>query len=141
MFGFAKTKPRRTDVAVEVAAKLIGVQLSLSDTRDNHQFEERLGDLYSRGYIWGLCDALIQSAGIEDGNEAWPLFKRAHVELFGKEAGSMIVNQSLGEQNDPLFHKGRALGGQEAFDFLNQKIPPFGLAGYLLEGRHGFLSD
>jgi len=54
----------KADVAIETAVKLLQVQLALGNAQDNDKFNDRLIDLYSRGYVFGLCDALIQAAGL-----------------------------------------------------------------------------
>lgn len=135
MFGFFKKKTQKSTAAVEAAVGLLQVQISLGDAEDNDEFRERLFDLYSRGYIFGLCDALLQSAAVKDDVEAMALLTVVHVKLFGEKHGATIVGQSFRDQEDPTFGKGRMRGGQELVEFFRNKIPPMGLAGYLLNGE------
>ncbi len=127
MFGLFKKKKRKSEVAAETAVGLLQVQISLGDVEDNHEFNERMTDRYSRGYIFGLCDALLQSAGVNDEVEAKALLTVIHIKLFGEEYGANIVGQSLRDQKDSLFGKGLMRGGQELVEFFKIKTPRYGL--------------
>lgn len=103
MFGFFKKKKGKFDAAVETAVGLLQVQISLGNAEDNPEFNERLTDRYSRGYMFGLCDALMQSAGVNDEVEAMALLSVIHIKLFGEENGANIIGQSFRDQEDSLF--------------------------------------
>jgi len=84
---------------------------------------------------FGLCDACLQSAGINNDTESMALLTVVHVKLFGEEVGTKVVGQSFQEQEDPTFAKGRMVGGQELVEFFRSKKPTMGLASYLLNGE------
>ncbi len=134
MFGFFKKKKGKSDAAIETAVALLQVQISLGDAEDNHEFNERIADKYSRGYIFGLCDALLQSAGINE-IKGMALLTIIHIKLFGEENGANIVGQSFRDQGDSLFGKGLMRGGQELVEFSKNKTPTMGLSSYLLNGE------
>ncbi|MCI0564003.1 MAG: hypothetical protein MN733_36470 [Nitrososphaera sp.] len=125
----------KADVAIETAVTLLQVQIALGNTEENDEFNERLIDSYSRGYIFGLCDALLQSAGVNNDGKAIGVITIVHLKLFGEDSGATIVGQSLRDQEVELFIKGRMRGGQELIEFFTNKTPPMGLAGYLLNGE------
>lgn len=132
--GTDKSKDE-ADVAIETAVILLQVQIALGNTEENDEFNERLKDSYSRGYIFGLCDALLQSAGVNNDGKAVGVITIVHLKLFGEDSGATIVGQSLRDQEVELFIKGRMRGGQELIEFFTNKTPPMGLAGYLLNGE------
>lgn len=134
MFSFFKKKKKKSDAVVEIAMNLLQIQTALADAEDNHDFNERLVDKYSRGYIFGLCDAILQSADINDEAEIVKLLTTVHVKLFGEINGENLVRKSIQEQEDPTFAKGRMKGGQDLVEFFRNKTSPIGLAGYLLNG-------
>ena len=137
MFGFFKKKTKKTDAAVETAVKLLQVQIALGDAEDNDEFDDRLIDFYSRGYIFGLCDAILQSSGVKEDIEAMALLTIVHIKLFGEDNGATIVGQSFRDQENSEFSKGRMQGGEELVEFFRSegKTPAMGLADYLLNGE------
>ena len=135
MFGFGKKNQEKSDATIETAVNLLQIQIDLGDTEDNHEFTTRLADLYSRGYIFGLCDALLQSAGIKDEVESMAMLAVIHTKLFGTEIGGKIVGQSFQDQGDSLFGKGLMTGGQELVEFFKNNTPAMGLASYLINGE------
>ena len=135
MFGFGKKNKGKSDATIETAVKLLQIQIDLGDTEDNHKFTTRLADRYSRGYIFGLSDALLQSAGIKDEVESMAMLAVIHTRLFGTEIGGKIIGQSIYDQGDLLFGKGVITGGQELIEFFKNNTPAMGLASYLLNGE------
>lgn len=111
--GLIDKKKDKAEVAVETAVSLLQIQVELGNAEDNDKFNDRLIDPYSRGYVFGLCDALLQSAGVSDDVEAMALLTVVHIKLFGEEGGATIVGQSFKDQENELFSKGRMRGGQE----------------------------
>lgn len=135
LFGFFKNNKSKSDSAVRIAVELLEVQLVLSGEEDDGKLDERVFDSYSRGYIFGVCDALLQVFKVEGEDEMLASMTFAHLELFGSEYGAKAVGRSLREQGEILFEKGRMRGGQELLEFFRTKKPPMGLAGYLLHGE------
>jgi hypothetical protein len=130
-----KERKHKTDVAIEMAVKLLQIQLTLGNVEGNDKFNDRLIDLYGRGYIFGLCDVLVQSADVSDDVEIVALISIVHIKLFGKEGGTTIFTQSFNDQKVELFDKGRMCGAQEIIEFFRNKTSPMGLACYLLDGK------
>jgi hypothetical protein len=135
MFGLINKKKRRINAAIEGAELLLHIQITLGDGEGNDEFNARLNRLYSRGYIFGLCDAELQAAGVEVEEGGLGLLATVHLRLFGNEKGVKIFAQSLRDEEDPTFRKGVMRGGNELVEFLRNKTPPMGLAGYLLTGE------
>jgi len=135
MFEFFKKKKGPFDAAIKLATELLQIQVSLWGAQNNHEFKRRLMDLYSRGYILGLCDAVSQSAGVKDDGERMALLTTVHDILFGEERGTAIAEQSLRDLEEPTFVKGRMRGGQELVEFARNKTPPLGLTAYLQTGE------
>jgi hypothetical protein len=134
MFDFFKKKKGKSDVIVETAVGLLQLQISLGNAEKNYKFKERIIDQFSRGYIFGLCDAVLQSSGIKDNNESMSLLKIVHINLFGKKDGVSILDISCNEIQKQIFMKGRMRGGQEFVEFIRNNKAPMGLAAYLQEG-------
>ena len=135
MFGLGNKKKEKSDATIETAVSLLQIQISLGDTEDNHEFTARLIDKYSRGYIFGHCDAILQSAGINDEAESMAMLAVIYTKVFGKDVGGNILGQSFQDQGDSLFSKGLITGGQELVEFFRNNTPAMGLANYLLNGE------
>jgi len=119
----------------EMAVGLLQMQISLGYIEDNPESNKRLTDRYSRGYIFGLCDALTQSANVNADDTIIALVRAVSVKFFGEENGLEYVEQSFLDQKGSMFTKGCLRGGQELFEFLRNKTPTTGLARYLLNGE------
>lgn len=134
MFGFIRKKRAVDDAAFKVAYGLLIPQIILGYADDDHEFKNRVTDKYIRGYIFGLCDAIMQSAGVSgnDYGKIDALLTEVHIQLFGETNGRKSVGQSFRDQADPTFSEGRIRGGQELVEFLRDDKPPMGLARYLL---------
>ena len=115
------------DVAIDVAVGLIEVQMAFGD-------QSKLNDMYSRGYLFGLCDSLFQSYNI-DQIESTAMMVVVFDRIFGGGNGAEIFGQAMNDQSDGLFSSAMMTGGQEILLFLNEETPPLGLAGYLLNGE------
>jgi hypothetical protein len=124
MFGRKKKKENQIDAAIETAVGLLQLQMSLANGQG--------ADEFSRGYIFGLCDAIFQAAGVRDQAEMAALITIVHAELFGQEKCGDIVGQSMRDQRNSTFADGRMSGGQELIAFLADQTPPMGLAQHLM---------
>lgn len=130
-----KKSKGNTEAAIETVVGLLQLQISLGNVDHNRDVDERLTSKYSRGYIFGSCDAIFQSAGVSDQVEMAALMTIVHTKLFGHESGGNIFGQSIRNQEDSVFVKGRNRGGQELAAFISDGAPTMGLAGYLLNGE------
>ena len=135
MLGFFNKEKRKIDAAVEASIELLQSQITSSSASTNAEYNHRLADLYSRGYIFGICDCLLQSAGVNDDEKGMSLLTSIYIKLFGEENGINMFRQSLDDQGEPRFAQGLMLGGQEARIFISSKEPVTGLANYLLNGE------
>ena len=135
MLGFFNKKKIKIDAAVKASVELLQSQITSSDDKTNAEYNHRLTDLYSRGYIFGICDSLLQSAEVNDEAKGMSLLTIIYIKLFGEENGTSIFRQSLDDQEEPRFAKGLMLGGQEARMFIDSKEPVTGLENYLLNGE------
>ena len=141
MLGFCNKKKRKIDATVKASVELLQSQITFSGDKTNAEYNHRLTDLYSRGYIFGICDSLLQSTGMNDDAKGMSLLTIIYIKLFGKENGTSIFRQSLDDQEEPRFAKGLMLGGQEARMFIRSKKPIMGLANYLLNGEDNLSLD
>jgi hypothetical protein len=134
MFNFFKKKKNKSDVLVEMALGLLQIQISLGSSEDNKKLNKITLDRFSRGYIFGLCDSVLQSSGkkdCKDYNELMHFLKNIHIELFGEKDGVNVLNTSCNEVQNQIFMKGRMKGGQEFVEFIRDNKAPMGLATYL----------
>lgn len=138
MFGFGKSKDKdRMKQAIKSIVELLNVQISLAVSfAEREEFNRRFIDEFSRGYILGFCDGLLQQYGYTDDSDAFTLITAIHVELYGKDHAGEILNQSLNDQSEPKFSDAQVVGGQEAFGFANHNSPPMGLFEYLSSGKY-----
>jgi len=135
MFGFLKKKKKKTAAIITIAVELLQIQISMGDAEDNHSFKVRLTDKYSRGYIVGFCDAIFQSAGIQDDAEETALLEVIHTALFGEGTGAKIVEQSYQDKEKETFTKGLMKGGQDLVEYSRNGTPRMSLTRYLLNGE------
>jgi hypothetical protein len=86
-------------------------------------------------YIFGFHDSLLQNLGMRDDNnpnDASDLIESSYKEIFGSQAGFALFNSSLSNQNDPEFKKGLIHGGEDMYEYYNNKMPATGLSLILL---------
>ncbi|MCG6873437.1 MAG: hypothetical protein LJE84_14240 [Gammaproteobacteria bacterium] len=117
------------------ALRLLREQLNQARSASNPAFGARLIDSWSRGYVFGLCEALLEAAGVQDDFEATELLATVHLELFGPENGAMLLEQSFREEVEQEFGRGRVRGAADARAFLGDQSSPAALAAYLRAGK------
>lgn len=127
MFGLFKKNKKSSDVVIKTAVGLINFQLSATNTTDD---VTNIINEYCRGYIFGLCDSLLQTLKTDD-VESMAALTVIHVRLFGEEEGSKMLKNSFQDQNNKEFKKGQMKGGQDFIESINSNNPPLGLADYL----------
>lgn len=131
MFGLFKKKKKASSVAIEAAVGLIDFQLTTTNTSNNNK---KLFNEYSRGYIFGLCDSLLQTLKIDE-IESMAALTVIHINLFGEEKGTAIIKQSFNEQKNKNFKNGQIRGGEDFIKSIKSNNPPMGLADYLTDNN------
>ena len=87
------------------------------------------------GYVFGFHDSLLQIIGLaNDKDIALMLMEKSYKNLFGEQAGFMLLNKSVNQQEDEDFAKGRMKGGNEIHQYLDDKAPPMGLGRLIVLG-------
>lgn len=127
------------DNAVEFAVKHLDAQI-LSGA-DGEEFEDRILDLYSMGYLFGFSCGAVAATGVRDFEKKLFLLRRIYAGLF-VETGLPILDESLGLQGERAFQKGGHCGWLEAGEALNTKAPALGLVSFLIaQGIPGNVTD
>jgi hypothetical protein len=130
MFDFFKKKPKapalskQADAAIDVAHGTLQMQITLGCA--SVDIFER--DDYALGYVFGFTDGLLQAMGVADELQCIAALAATYEALFHESLGPKLLRRSLDLQGTDNFAKGVSLGGGEAFAFLRDKTPPFGLS-------------
>lgn len=130
MFGFLKKKPvisERTTTAVQVASSSLQIQLTLGNATAA-LFEQ---DDFALGYVLGFNDGILQAMKINDELETHAAILASYGALFDMPYAPRLLNRSMSLQGTATFDSGVALGGKEAFAFVQKAESPMGLATYL----------
>jgi len=102
---------------------------------DNVEFDNRLSSYYCRGYLFGFCDAFLQITNLrDDDNLSNKLLSTVHTKIYGEVKSASIIAQSLKDQNNSSFEKGRNRGGQDCHESITYNVPSIALSNYLLKG-------
>jgi hypothetical protein len=95
---------------------------------------EKARDAFSKGYIFGYCDAFLQFKGLMDQQRGLAIIAIVLMELFGNEEGSAAAGYVLRNQDDPEVMRGMSTGGNELMAWLSKKNEgPLGWAGHYLD--------
>ena len=128
VFGLFKKKPNKTQVALEVASRSLGLQLALATAGAKHVENDK----FALGYLFGFHDGLLQVLNVSNQTEVLAITAVSFHRLFDDQAiGAALLQKCLKLQKDPGFRKGVMSGGQEAVAFLRDKTPPMSLASHL----------
>lgn len=122
----------KEDAFIRTVSGLLSPQLAQGRESPKMAFGAVMTNKRAQGYVFGMHDAMIQALGLRgDQNTAKALMETCYKGMFGEQAGFALLSMSLGNQDDPAFHKGRMEGGGELDGFLDRKIRPAGLAAIL----------
>jgi len=120
IFGLFKKKNKNTNISQlhDAAATIIKTQINLGRVEDKDEiFRSRLNTMHSYGYIFGVCDALLQSAKVND-VESMASMAIMYIKIFGEKDGPKFFRAALKAQKDPRFIEGACLGGNELIAFI-----------------------
>ena len=136
MFDFLKTKKMsKKDLAIETVVNMLQQQVQFGYHVDNVEFDNRLSNYYCRGYLFGFCDAFLQVINLrDDDNLSMRLLSTVHTKIYGEVKSTFIIAQSLKDQNNSSFDKGRKRGGQDCYESIKYEVPSIALSKYLLKG-------
>lgn len=132
----APKKESKEETFVRTVSDLLSPQLAQGRESARKAFGAVMTDKRAQGYVLGMHDAMLQALGLRgDKDSARNLMEGCYKGIFGEQAGYALLSMSLGNQDDPVFHKGRMEGGGELDAFLDRKIRPAGLAAILQGGE------
>lgn len=137
MFGIfkKKNKKKKLDATVDTALGLLNIQIALGNADGSNN--DKLIDQYGRGYMYGMCDALTQTANINSDKELADVLVFVHIKLFGDKDVREILDLTVEDEKrkEPMFLEGCKKGGKDVIEFCNNKTPTMGLANYLLDEK------
>ena len=95
MFGIfkKKKKKKKLDATVDTAVGLLTIQIALGNADGSHN--DKLIDQYGRGYMYGMCDALTQTANINSDKELADVLVFVHIKLFGDKDVREILDLGI----------------------------------------------
>lgn len=129
----APTTDSKEEVFVKTVLELLSPQLAQGRKSPKKAFGAVMTNKRAQGYIFGMYDAMLQALGLRGNQDsAKDLMETCYKGMFGEQAGFALLSMSLGNQDDPAFHKGRMEGGGELDGFLDKKTRPAGLAAILI---------
>lgn len=132
---FKKNKKDKNDLAIEAVVNMLFQQIQFGYHVDNVEFDNRLSNYYCRGYLFGFCDAFLQVINLrDDDNLSMKLLSTVHTKIYGEVKSTSIIAQSLKDQNNSSFEKGRNRGGQDCHESIKYNVPSIALSNYLLKG-------
>jgi hypothetical protein len=132
----APKKESKEETFVRTVSGLLSPQLAQGRESARKAFGAVMTDKRAQGYVFGMHDAMLQALGLRgDKDSARNLMEGCYKGIFGEQAGYALLSMSLGNQDDPVFHKGRMEGGGELDAFLDSKTRPAGLAAILQGGE------
>ena len=92
MFGFKKKQtqedPRKI---IDIAVSLIQIQAHFGSPTQDKESCDKLVSQYARGYIFGVCDALLQSAGVTSYEKGFVPLLLIHEHLY--DDGATVLKQ------------------------------------------------
>jgi hypothetical protein len=95
---------------------------------------EKAKDAFSKGYIFGYCDAFLQFKGLLDQQRGFTIIAIVLMELLGKDEGAAAAGYVLRNQDNPEVIRGMTTGGNELMAWLGKKADsPLGWAGHYLD--------
>jgi hypothetical protein len=119
-------------VMSSAGAEIIQIQLVIR----NIELGRVLDSVKSKGYMFGVHDALAQYLGVTKPIEGIAAISTSYMSIFGEQTAARLVKESLDLQGNNDFMQGRAQGGQEVMDYIRStsrvKMSPMGLVKTLL---------
>jgi hypothetical protein len=124
-------KIRKQLQAIEASAKaLVKFQFTISDEEPGSHTD----DDWVLGYVFGALTGLLQSMGMEPGEEAKPVLERGFATVYG-DAGGRILQMAFSRIRQREFAEAQLIGASEMIAAGPGKPAPFGLGSYLGSGK------
>jgi len=118
--------------AVDLSVTMLRLNIDLALAGRSGPNRGRLVKPFARGYIFGFSHACIQRFGVTDEMQSLALITLVHIKVFGQEMGSLLAGDTLGEEGDSEFIRGRTAGAGDLFRWLDDRAyTPLSLTDYL----------
>jgi hypothetical protein len=114
----------------QLIERLLSVQLCLENKRPREAFSTLMTNKVAAGYVFGFHDACFQIFGLVDPDDraaGMSVLNESYRQLFGEQAGLVLVRSSVGWQTDHEFAVGRQSGGEDFTTFKENGTPTLGL--------------
>jgi hypothetical protein len=108
-------KTERLDRIAAVGCQLIGTQLTLAAKTA----KDALSDMWVLGYCFGVFDALVQRAELDQYTEGMAVITIGFISLTDNDTGARALNVALDNQTDAQFENGNRTAGAEVFAWFN----------------------
>ena len=126
-------KSKDLQVAFEVIANCLKIQIGLAFPQGGKEAEEKLSKDQSLGYIFGFTDGFLQALKIKKDEDRMKLLITVYSSIFPENQVDDLVDKTLSLQMDTDFNFSREIGGKQAIDFLRSKKSPMGLSHLLFD--------
>jgi len=117
-----------------IMATLVSVQTATSFQQPREAFPTLMTDLKAAGYLFGFHDALAQRLFGRNSDKCMTEIQLSYREIFGEQAGRVLFNKAVVDQERPAFLEGRGKGGSEMFAYVERGVHPLGLMNHLVFG-------
>jgi hypothetical protein len=102
VFGLFKKKPDPTQVAIKVSSNTLQIQLTLGGA-GTQRIEH---DKFALGYLFGFNDGVLQALRVIDQTQGLAAMAVSYTNLFGAQAGPILLRKCLDLQRDQTFMRG-----------------------------------
>jgi hypothetical protein len=114
---------------------LLHVQLSNRFDDPHYASSTFMTDTKAAGYLFGFHDAMAQHIyGRQNKERCMAEIRDSYEKLFGPQAGYLLMQMSMHNQEKPEFQLARVQGGTEMYDLIDRRLPPLGLKNHLAFG-------
>jgi len=130
--GSKEQKQNEAGFKVVRAAKgALEVQLNFATGKTGKRSAKAIDD-FSRGYVAGFIDAMMQNININDEAESFAFVTILFMELFGQEESVSLASHFIDTQHLPNTRQGMMAGGTDGLAWLKSaKATPLGWYRYL----------
>lgn len=117
-----------------IMATLVAVQTATSFQQPREAFPILMTDLKAAGYLFGFHDAFAQRLYGRNTDKCMTEIQLSYRGIFGEQAGRVLYNKAVVDQEQPEFLEGRGEGGNEMFAYAERGVHPLGLMNHLVFG-------